>query len=206
MDFTEVLSALNKATLFDLHRLQSAIYQELSNPKRLDAIKVHLKVGKQISYFDSDLNRLIDAVVVKPKKTLCLVKHVDDGKMWNIPIYYINLDNVDTDIKADEGQRGIAKAVLKVWDRVGFKGKEEGDLYGEVIRLNQKTATIRVDQYNQWRVSYALLFPVLDGEQAEQAGGQTLLPGVLADIRVMQSKLLRSNDLKFRGISGRDGS
>ena len=33
MDYTEILGALNKATLFDLHRLQSAIYQELLNPE-----------------------------------------------------------------------------------------------------------------------------------------------------------------------------
>jgi len=178
MDFTEVLNTLNKATLFDLHRLQSAIYQEMSNPIRIQAIKVHLKPGKKISYFDPDLNCLIDAVVIKAKKTRCLVKHIEDGKVWNIPFYYINLADVDTDIKSSEKQKGIARAVLKVGDRVGFKGKEQEDLYGEVIRLNQKTATIQVGLNSQWRVSYSLLFSVLDGEGTEEQGTQTLLPGV----------------------------
>ncbi len=31
MDYTKILQELNNASLFDLHRLQSAIYQELLN-------------------------------------------------------------------------------------------------------------------------------------------------------------------------------
>jgi len=178
MNFTEVLNVLNEASLFDLHRLQSAIYQEMSNPKRIEAIKVHLIPGKKVSYFDDSLNCLVDAIVVKPKKTRCLVKHVEDGAYWNIPFYYINLDNVDTDIKPSENKRGIAKAVLKVGDRVGYKSKTGEDVYGSVIRLNQKTATIQVDPHSRWRVSYGLLFSVLDGEQAEEKGAQTLLPEI----------------------------
>jgi len=178
MDYTEILDALNKATLFDLHRLQSAIYQELSNPDRIDAIKIQLKPGQQISYFDSSQNSLIDAIVIQPKKTRCLVKDIKDGKRWNIPFYYINLDDADTDIRPTKNQVGIPKSVLKIGDTVGFKNKDQEDIYGEVIRLNQKTATIKVDMHNQWRVSYSLLFPVLDGEQSEQKGVQELLPGL----------------------------
>ena len=178
MDYTEILEALNKATLFDLHRLQSAIYQELLNPERIDAIKIQLKPGQHISYFDENLNCLIDAVVIQPKKTRCLVKNLKDGKRWNIPFYYINLDDVDTDIRPTKHQAGIPKAALKVGDTVGFKNKDQVDVYGEVIRLNQKTATILVDLQHQWRVSYNLLFPVLNGVSSEQKGIQELLPGL----------------------------
>jgi len=176
MDYTEILGALNKATLFDLHRLQSAIYQEMSNPERIEAIKIQLKPGQQISYFDSNQNRLIDAIVIQPKKTRCLVQDNKGGTRWNIPFYYINLEGVDTDVRPESKQTGIPKAALKVGDKVGFKNKNYEDIYGEVIRLNQKTATIQVDMQNQWRVSYGFLFPVLDGEKSEQKGVQELLP------------------------------
>jgi len=178
MDYTEILGALNKATLFDLHRLQSGIYQELLNPERIEAIKTQLKPGQQISYFDSKQNCLIDAIVIQPKKTRCLVQDIKDSKRWDIPFYYINLADVDTDIRPKSEQTGIPKAALKVGDKVGFKNKDYEDIYGEVIRLNQKTATIQVDMHNQWRVSYDLLFPVLDGEKSEQKGVQELLPGL----------------------------
>jgi len=178
MDYTEILGALNKATLFDLHRLQSAIYQELLNPERMEAIKIQLKPGQHISYFDPNQNSLVDAIVIQPKKTRCLVKGIKDRKRWDIPFYYINLDDADADIRPAKNQACIPKSVLKVGDTVGFKDKNQNDIYGEVICLNQKTATILVNQQHQWRVSYSLLFPVLNGEHSEQKGVQELLPGI----------------------------
>ena len=71
MDYTTILQELNKASLFDLHRLQSAIYQELINPKRIDEIKSQLKIGQPISYFDPQTNGLIDAVILKIQITRC---------------------------------------------------------------------------------------------------------------------------------------
>lgn len=176
MDYTEILAALNKASLFDLHRLRSSIDQELSNPERLNAIKDRLEPEQQISYFDPDMNCLIDAVIVKIKSTRCSVKNIKDGRSWNLPFYFINIDNVDTDIRLLKNQKGIPKSVLKVGDKIGFKGKAQNDLYGEVIRLNKQTATVLVDQQHQWRVSYSLLFSVLDGEHSEQKNVQEFLP------------------------------
>lgn len=178
MDYTEVLNALNQATLFDLHRLQSAIDQELSNPDRIEAIKNQLNPGQQISYFDPTQNSLIEAVVIQPKKTRCLIKNIKDEKHWDIPFYFINLNDVNTDIHPEQNQTGIPKAALKVGDKVGFKAQGNQEVYGEVIRLNQKTATIQVGTRHQWRVSYRLLFPVLDGEQTEEKVVQTSLPGL----------------------------
>ncbi|NOQ16638.1 MAG: hypothetical protein GQ581_06225 [Methyloprofundus sp.] len=180
MNYTEILEELNKATLFDLHRLQSAIYQELKSPARNEAIKFRLKPGQGISYFDSDANCLIDAIVIKPYKTRCDVRNVKDGKRWSIPFYYINLDDVDAAIQQAENQVGIARASLQVGQRVGFKNKVGEDLYGEVIRLNPKTATIKVES-GQWRVAYSFLFQVIDGEQAVNSQGQEFLPSLDED-------------------------
>ena len=38
---------------------------------------------------------------------------------------------------------GLDKSQLKVGDMVGFQDNHNNDLYGKIIRLNQKTATIR---------------------------------------------------------------
>jgi hypothetical protein len=113
MDYTTILQELNKASLFDLHRLQSAIYQELLNPNRINQIKARLKIGQSISYFDPQSNCLIDAVVLKIQITRCLVRNVNDQKRWNIPFYYLNLDNVDTDIQPANNAVGIPKNALK---------------------------------------------------------------------------------------------
>jgi hypothetical protein len=164
MDYTTILQELNKASLFDLHRLQSAIYQELLNPNRIDQIKAQLKIGQSISYFDPQSNSLVDAVILKIQITRCLVRNIKDQKSWNIPFYYLNLDNVDTDIQPAKNTIGISKNALKVGTRVGFKDKYNNELFGEVIRLNQKTATIKINEHSAWRVHYNHLFRVIEGE------------------------------------------
>ena len=80
MDYTAILQELNKASLFDLHRLQCAIYQELINPQRIDQIKAQLKIGQPISYFDPQANDLVDAVILKIQITRCLVRNIKDNK------------------------------------------------------------------------------------------------------------------------------
>ena len=164
MDYTAILQELDKASLFDLHRLQSAIYQELLNPVRIEQIKSQLKVGQSISYFDSQSNSLIDAVILKIHRTRCLVRNSKDQRSWNLPFYYLNLDNIDTDIQPAKNALGIPKASLKLGDKVGFKDRQCNELFGEVIRLNPKTATVKIDDQNIWLVSYRNLIRVIDGE------------------------------------------
>jgi hypothetical protein len=164
MDYNKILEELNRASLFDLHRLQSAIYQELLNPKRIDQIKAQLKIGQSISYFDPQSNGLVDAVILKIQITRCLVRNVKDNKTWNLPFYYLNLDDVNADIQPAKNAVGIPKSSLKVGAKVGFKSKYHNDLFGEVIRLNPKTATIKIGEHDEWLVPYRGLFYVIDGE------------------------------------------
>jgi hypothetical protein len=175
MDYTKILEELNRASLFDLHRLQSAIYQELLNPKRIDQIKARLKTGQSISYFDPQSNDLIDAVIVKIQITRCLVRNVKDNKTWNLPFYYLNIDEVDADIQPAKNAVGIPKSALKVGAKVGFKDKENNDLFGEVIRLNPKRATVRINEHCRWLVNYRHLFYVIEGELGD-TNEQTFIP------------------------------
>jgi hypothetical protein len=158
MDYTTILQELNKASLFDLHRLHSAIYQELINPERIDQIKAQLKIGQTISYFDPQSNGLVDAVILKIQITRCLVRNIKNHKSWNLPFYYLNLDEVEADIKSATNAVGIPKSSLKVGAKVGFKGKYNNDLFGEVIRLNPKTATVKTNEHSRWLVHYKHLF------------------------------------------------
>ncbi len=178
MDYTTILQELNKASLFDLHRLQSAIYQELLNPERIDQIKAQLKVGQTISYFDSKSNDLVDAVILKIQITRCLVRNIKDQKSWNLPFYYLNLDAIDADIQPAKNAVGIPKNTLKIGAKVGFKDKYNNELFGEVIRLNQKTATIKIDEHSQWLVHYNHLFQVIEGELGDTKE-QTFIPHTL---------------------------
>ncbi|MDZ7833520.1 MAG: hypothetical protein U5L07_17380 [Desulfobacterales bacterium] len=164
MDYSNILNELNKASLFDLYRLKVAINQQLENPQRLSEIKKRLKPGQNISYFDEEENRLIDAKVLKIMRTRLLVQNIHDQKKWNIPLYYVNLDEVNTDI-SDQSQEGLSKSQLKVGDLVGFRDRVNDDVNGKIIRLNQKTATIITSTNTKWRVPYELLHFIYDIEQ-----------------------------------------
>ena len=164
MDYSKIMENLKQASLFDLYRLSIAINHQLENPQRVAEIKKRLKPGQIIRYFDPTENRLIEAKVITLKRTQLLVKNSHDQQQWTVPVYWVNLDEVNTDISVSP-RMGLDKSQLSVGDIVGFQDKQNDDLHGEVIRLNQKTATIRTNANTEWRVGYEWLYLVIDGEQ-----------------------------------------
>jgi len=164
MDYSKIIEELKQASLFDLYRLSVAINQQLENHRRLSEIKESLRPGKNISYFDDTENKLIEAKVIKLMRTRLLVENIDDQQRWEIPLYYVNLDEVNTDIIGSPRTR-LDKSQLKVGDMVGFQDKQNNDVHGKIIRLNQKTATIKTNTNTEWRVGYEWLYVVIDVDQ-----------------------------------------
>ncbi len=94
----------------------------------------------------------------------------DDGckmlEKWEIPVFCVNLDEVNTDV-FNQSQEGLSKSQLKVGDMVGFQDKQNNDVNGKIIRLNQKTVTILTNTNTQWRVAYEYLHLIYNIEQDE---------------------------------------
>jgi hypothetical protein len=162
MNYTEVLNALNNASLFDLYRLSAAINNQLVDPTRLAAVKRALVVGQTLRYFDSSRNRLVDATLLRIDRTRASVRNLDDGKPWHIPFFMIDLEGSDVQIAATS-QRGLDRNSLKVGDRVAYRSRAGHECYGEVVKLNPKTAGVLVGNQH-WRVPYRLLSLVIDGD------------------------------------------
>jgi hypothetical protein len=167
MDYSTILEELNKASAFDLYRLRVAIDRQLESPQRLDEIKSCLQPGQKITYFSQRENRDIEATVLKIRRTRVLVQDLHDQAQWTIPLYFVNMDRVNTDIISSP-EKGLDKTQLKIGDMVGFQDKDHDDLHGEIIRLNQKTATIMTGTKGRWRVAYEYLYLIYDIEQAGQ--------------------------------------
>jgi hypothetical protein len=178
MDFSAMMDDLEDASLFDLYRLQSAISIELENPERIRKIKRLIKVGDTVRYFLSEENRLVEAEVLEIKRTRVLVRNKHDLKRWNIPFYMTNVDDIPVDIRRQDTAAGMDRHEIRIGDRVGFKDRGNHNRRGEVIRLNPKTVTLLVEPNQKWRVSYALLHPIIDGEKARQ---QLFIEGVVVD-------------------------
>jgi hypothetical protein len=163
MDYELIISALQKASTFDLYRLQSAIGHLLDDPQRLNAIKRQLRPGMEITYFEPQENRLIPAQILEIRRTRAAIKELTTGKRWNISLCMINIEGADTDITPQKNQ--VDRLSLKIGDQVGFTGRDGSELFGTVVKLNPKRAKIQTSQ-GIWGVHYSMLFTIIDGEQA----------------------------------------
>ncbi|NEX23700.1 hypothetical protein G3480_26105 [Thiorhodococcus mannitoliphagus] len=172
MDYNHILEALNEASLFELYRLNVAIANQLDDPARIRNAKQALCVGQTVSWFDSGQNRLVEAHLLKINRTRAVVKNIGDGRRWTIPFYLINLDGQDAEI-ASTKRRGLDRNSVKVGDRVAFKDRNGHENFGEVVKLNQKSAAVLVGSV-RWRVSYGLLESVIDGALGNE---ELALPG-----------------------------
>ncbi|MEA3412914.1 MAG: hypothetical protein U9R74_15445 [Pseudomonadota bacterium] len=163
MDYDLVVSELQKASAFDLYRLQSAIGRLLDDPARMTAAKRQLAPGEEVTYFDAQDNRLVPARILEIRRTRVSLEELQTGKRWLVPFYMINIDNADTDIAPKRNH--VDRLSLRVGDRVGFTGKDGYELFGTVIKLNPKRAKVRTGE-GIWAVPYTMLFSVIDGERA----------------------------------------
>lgn len=157
MNFTHIIDEMNKASLFDLYRLNVAINKELSNPDRINAIKKKLYLGMRLTYFESTQNRSIKCQLIEMKPTKAIVLDEEKNKHLVMPYFMLNLDHVDTFIH-DDGKRLTAN-MLNVGEYVGFN-KDGQVIVGRIKSLNVKTASIITSSGMHWRVSYNLLHRV----------------------------------------------
>jgi hypothetical protein len=165
MDYTFIIDELRAASPFDLFRLHADINLEMENPERIEQVRRRLRPGMKIRYFDEAQNRLVEATIPELRRTRLLVENLGDGKPWLIPFYAVNIDEVETDLRTALGHTALDRSSLKVGDQIGFRDRQNQDKYGQVIALNQKTATILTSDHQKWRVAYQFLFPVIDSNE-----------------------------------------
>jgi hypothetical protein len=166
VEYDQLVAFLKHASVFEIYRLSAAIQNELENPQRLAKVSHKIKEGDLIEYFDSKTNTFIKANIVQKALKNVIVRHVDDGRRWQIPLYWLKIDS--REFVFEQSARGLNKNAVKVGDFVGFYHQNYGEnITGRIERLNQKTVSIMTPEKKRWRVSYQLLYPIIDGEQID---------------------------------------
>lgn len=160
MDYSKILQSLQQASSFDLYRLRAAISHHLDSHERIRIIREQLSVGQEVEIFNEDDNRSEMAIIRKFNPTSIGVTLVESQAHWRVPYYWVNLEGSEVSLQ-NTAKKGIEKNALSVGETVGFRSREGHEIYGEIIRLNPKTVTLKTDQ-GEWRVSYSLLFSVID--------------------------------------------
>lgn len=166
IEYDQLVAFLKQASLFEIYRLSAALQNELEDPQRLAKINHKIKEGDLVEYFDSKTNGFIKANVVQKALKYVIVRHVEDGRRWRIPLYWLKIDG--REFVFERTTRGLSKNAVKIGDFVGFYHQNYGeDIVGRVERLNPKTVSLLTPGKKRWRVPYQLLYPIIDGEQIE---------------------------------------
>ena len=160
MDYVDLKEELSKLSLFELHRLEIAIYNELDNPSKIAQIQNSIAVGGQIEYLHDATNCIISAIILQKNPKRLLVKNCHNQEQWWIRYHTLNLST--TMVKPI--LQKMSKNDASVGDEVGFEydGKK---IMGKIVKLNPKTASILTSCNHKWRVSYNLLFPIIETAQ-----------------------------------------
>ncbi|MBK7673593.1 MAG: hypothetical protein IPJ27_01840 [Candidatus Accumulibacter sp.] len=176
MNYSEILAQLKAASAFDLYRLRAAIDRTLDEPAWMLAVQARLSVGQTIEYFDPQANASHTGQLLELRRKQGVVLDKATGQQWLISYAAINLDGADVDIR-ERPRQGLGRNEVALGDRVSFVGRDHKERSGRVIRLNDKTVTIK-SEHQQWRVSYSLLHRVLDSDANVVDGVEILGPSV----------------------------
>jgi hypothetical protein len=162
MKFSEVLNALNSASSFELFRLRAAITAVLDDPARVQAIQSRMTRGQTVEFFDSRANAKCKASVLElRRKTALVVAHADQQK-WLMEYAAFDLDGVDVQIQPTTNQ-GLSRNQIAVGDTLGYLSAQGRQCSGKVIRLNDKTVTLQVED-QEWRIPYRFLHRVVEAD------------------------------------------
>ncbi len=158
---------IKQLSLYELHRLKSVLWNEIEDPARLRDAKNRFKEGDRLEWFSGTTNKTHFAKVLDKKRKYVLIVNEDDGRTWNVPYYVFNLSQQSVEFAMDASQK-LTKQHCSVGDNVGFS-HEGRTYYGEIIRLNPKTASVDTTCGGKWRVSYRNLVTVIDSESQKDA-------------------------------------
>ena len=160
MNYTEIIEELEKASLFDLYRLVHALSDEIKNPAKIQIVKNNLRVGQIVSNYNAKHNKLNDVEIIEMNQSNCVVRDISNDSFWTTPYAAFNLDSVDISIATNQ-KYGLKKHQISTGEILTFLDNDNKQRYGEVIRLNQKSVTLLVDD-SKWRVAYSLLGKNID--------------------------------------------
>ncbi len=160
MNVSATLATLNDASAFELYRLRAAIDRVLDQPGWMDAVRVRLRCGQTIEYFDPQANRAHQGQVLELRRKQAVVLDLVTQKRWLISYAAINLDGADVQIR-EQPRQGLGRNEVAIGDVVGFLDRNQQERNGRIVRLNDKTVTLLCGQ-QQWRVAYTLLHRVVD--------------------------------------------
>lgn len=170
IDYSKIKDFLANATLYELGRFSKVLLNEINNPKRIAAVRNQFKEGDKIEYFSCKNNRVVSGIVERKTPTTVWIQNCTDGRRWTMGYERIKLDSRDFVFSQKQGK--LDRNSLAIGDSVGFN-HDGTQITGLIERLNGKTASLITTDRKKWRVAYAYLYFVIEGEASTSTADPT---------------------------------
>ncbi len=166
-DFQTIINKLQELSPYQLYRLSIWIDNEINRPQKIQEMRNKFKIRDRLQWFDRQDNNCKNCIVLKKNRTQVFIQSEDSAR-WNIPYYFLNLENIQTILPISHTK--LTKNDFSVGEDVEFN--HDGNQYvGKIVRLNTKTAPIRVAEHSGlWRVTYHCLSKLIDSKVNYIAG------------------------------------
>lgn len=156
---------LPMATSAELYQLSWVIEQLMADPRRIVQARSQLHMGQLVKYWDWGTGKLREARIAPIKDRQ--VTLIDEQSKQRFSVLYAAVVPVDDQQAATSSSPATAaplrpppeihhKQDFRVGQRVSFIDQSLRRHVGEIVRINQRTATVHCDG-RAWRVAFALL-------------------------------------------------
>lgn len=162
---------LPQAESLDLYRLEYVIRSLYCEPRRVLAVRIHLRLGMPVRFFGRNTGAFHSGrIVAMNDHGVTIDEPTLNLRHTNVPYAAIDLKTPvqpEVEVIASSPPQLAAKAPtrsdFKVGERVTFHDRNNIAVTGTVSRINKKTVTVIPDNNDgQWRVSAALLNRLVD--------------------------------------------
>ncbi|MDM0032221.1 hypothetical protein QTI33_08760 [Variovorax sp. J22P271] len=155
------------ATSAELYQLSWVIEQLMADPRRIVQARSQLHMGQLVQYWDWGTGKLRQARIAAMKDRQ--VTLIDEQSKQRFSVLYAAIVPVDE----QQGSTSPSAAPLRpppeinhkqdfrVGQRVSFADQSLKRRVGEIVRINQRTATVHCDG-RAWRVAFGLLQKIVD--------------------------------------------
>ena len=159
---------LTQASNLQLHKLHAVTWKLLSDPRRMLPIRRDLHLGQTVEFLDTERGAMTKGKVIALLDRQAEVRELASGRRWKLPYTLIRLTGPAAEVpKEPEPPQALqpprpGRDDFRKGDRVAFEDRYLETVVGTVVRINQRTASIDPGDGMIWRVSFALLRPVVD--------------------------------------------
>lgn len=174
------LQALSRASSLELFHLAAVVERMMSEPSRILAIRTRLRLGQAVRYLDTGRlgpeMHLRSGIVIAMRDTTLTVQEDGTRAHRKLPYAAIEMPTADA-ARTTAGDDPAAadrdppvrsaprpgRADFSVGERVGFEDRHLQTRIGTIVRINQRTATVRCEgDGTGWRVPFGAMRRVID--------------------------------------------